>query len=141
MIHLGGETNDRIDQVLAVMIKMNDKVDVLTGKVNGIEETVQTISHMEDEMAEHVAKLKIRSMMSSKKRVKTLGKSRNKLAISGHKLVISRHKLVISRNKLVMSRNKWRRWTVMSYNTTHGSSLVGDGMDHAMELSAKITPH
>ena len=37
---LGGEPNDRIDQVLAVMMKMNEKIDVLAGKVNDIEETV-----------------------------------------------------------------------------------------------------
>ena len=37
---LGGEPNDRIDQVLAEMVKMNDKVDALTGKVNGMEKTI-----------------------------------------------------------------------------------------------------
>ena len=51
---LGGDTNDRIDQVLAVMVKMNDKVDVLTKKVNGMEETVQTISKMEDKLEDKV---------------------------------------------------------------------------------------
>ena len=57
MIHLGGETNDRIDQVLAVMETLTDKISGMEKKVNGIEETVQTISDMEDATAEHVAKL------------------------------------------------------------------------------------
>ena len=41
---LGVELNDRIDQVLSVIMKMNYKVDVLTGKVNRMEKTVHTIS-------------------------------------------------------------------------------------------------
>ena len=36
---------------------MDEKVDVLTGKVSGMEETVHTISTMEDATAEYVAKL------------------------------------------------------------------------------------
>ena len=40
---LGVEPNDRIDQVLAVMVKMNEKVDVLTGKMNSMEETVADV--------------------------------------------------------------------------------------------------
>ena len=53
----GGTPNDRIDEVLAVIMDMNRNVKTLTDKVNGMEETVHTISEMEDATAEHVAKL------------------------------------------------------------------------------------
>ena len=63
-LSLGGEANDMMDKVLAEMLKMNDKVDVLTDKVdvltkkvNGMEETDQTISTMEVKTAKQVAKL------------------------------------------------------------------------------------
>ena len=40
---LGGEPNDKIDQVLAVMVKMSENVETLKNKVNGMEKKVNGI--------------------------------------------------------------------------------------------------
>ena len=58
---LGGEPkNDKIDDILDFLVRMRISVDTLTDKVSGIEETVHTISVMEDKTAEHVSKLEDR---------------------------------------------------------------------------------
>ena len=58
---LGGEAkNDKIDDILDFLVNMRNSVDTLTDKVSGIEETVHTISVMEDKTAEHVSKLEDR---------------------------------------------------------------------------------
>ena len=53
---LGFEPNDRIDQVLAVMMRMESKVDVLEKKMNGMEETVHTISNQISSVEKKVEK-------------------------------------------------------------------------------------
>ena len=66
---LGSEPNDRRDEILAVMIKMNDKVDVLTGKVNGMEETVGDIKKQVGEVTKEVGGVK-KQMDSGMREVK-----------------------------------------------------------------------
>ena len=47
---LGVEPNDRIDQVLAEIVRMNKNVVTLTDKVNGIEKTVNGIEDNVDDV-------------------------------------------------------------------------------------------
>ena len=83
----GGEPNDRIDQVLAVMIKMNDKVDALTGKVNGIEETVQMLEEKVDDVTKQVGNVTKQINVIDKKVDKVDSDVISKTWLLGYKMV------------------------------------------------------
>ena len=54
---LGGEPNDRISEILAVMAKINENVDGLKGKVNGIEKTVSKLEDKVDGITKEISEV------------------------------------------------------------------------------------
>ena len=55
---LGGDLNDRIDQVLAVMVRINKNVETLTDKVNGMEQKVNGVTKQVGEVTKQVGDIK-----------------------------------------------------------------------------------
>ena len=60
VLDVGSANEDRIGDILSLMVRMGERMDKMVGKVGNIESKVKNIDHMEELTAEKVSKIEDR---------------------------------------------------------------------------------